>query len=63
VIDRLVMSKLQRDVQGGVDYCRRKVVLVKDKVEQLAQIIQTRRGALQQIQMLMAEKSEAAPDT
>jgi len=25
----------QRDIEGGVDYCRRKVLFVKDKLEQL----------------------------
>ena len=51
---------LQKDIDGGVDYCRRKVMLVKDKVEQLAQIIQTRQQALTQIQTIAAERSAAA---
>jgi hypothetical protein len=31
------VSLLQRDVAGGVDFCRRKVLLLKEKIEQLAQ--------------------------
>ena len=50
---------LQRDADGGVEYCRRKVMLVKEKVEQLAKIIQTRQVALEQIKGLIIEKSNA----
>lgn len=39
----------QRDVAGGVDYCRRKVLLVKDKVEQLAGLVKQRQAALAQV--------------
>ena len=50
---------LQKDVDGGADYCRRKVMLVRDNVEQLAQLLQSRQAALQQIQQFAAEKSAA----
>lgn len=48
---------VQRDVDAGIAYCRRKVMLVKDRVEQLSQIIQSRRDALQQIALYINQKS------
>lgn len=33
----------QRDVAGGIDYCRRKVNLVRDKMEQLSALIKQRQ--------------------
>ena len=51
---------MQKDVDGGIDYAKRKVNLVRDKVEQLAQIIQTRQAALGQIQAFAAEKQQQA---
>lgn len=51
---------VQRDVDAGIDYCRRKVMLVKDRVEQLSQIIQSRRDALQQIAMYIEQKAPKA---
>lgn len=47
---------IEKDIDGGIDYAKRKVNLVRDKVEQLAQIIQTRRAALTQIQAFATEK-------
>ena len=35
----------QRDIEGGVDYCRRKVLFVKDKLEQLSQLVSARAVA------------------
>lgn len=54
---------VQKDVDGGIDYAKRKVNLVRDKVEQLAQIIQTRQAALGQIQAFAAEKQQQAEAT
>ena len=54
---------MQKDVEGGIDYAKRKVNLVRDKVEQLAQIIQTRQAALGQIQAFAAEKQQAEAAT
>jgi hypothetical protein len=51
--------RAQRDIAGGVDYCKRKVTLVRDKLEQLSKIVQSRRGALQQIGALVEEKAAA----
>eukprot|EP00889_Picochlorum_renovo_P004629 jgi/Picre1/31659/NNA_007010.t1 len=51
---------IERDVDAGIDYCRRKVMLVKDRVEQLSQIIQSRRDALQQIAMYIEQKAPKA---
>ncbi len=51
---------MQRDVAGGVDYCKRKVTLVREKLEQLTKIVQSRQGALQQIGALIDEKAAAA---
>ncbi|PSC75447.1 prefoldin subunit 5 [Micractinium conductrix] len=52
---------VERDVAGGVDYCRRKVHLVKDKMEQLSQLIKARQEALGQIESLLeARMGEAA---
>lgn len=48
---------VERDVDAGIEYCRRKVMLVKDRVEQLSKIIQSRREALGQIAMLIHQKS------
>jgi len=51
---------IERDVDAGIDYCRRKVMLVKDRVEQLSQIIQSRRDALQQIAVYIEQKAPKA---
>lgn len=56
----MVFTFIQRDADGGVEYCRRKVMLVKEKVEQLAKIIQARQVALEQIKGLVIEKSGAS---
>lgn len=50
---------VERDVDSGIEYCRRKVMLVKDRVEQLSKIIQSRREALNQIAMLVHQKSSS----
>lgn len=50
---------VERDVDAGVEYCRRKVMLVKDRIEQLSRIIQSRREALGQIAMLIQQKASA----
>ena len=54
---------VEKDIEGGVDYCRRKVMLIKDRVAQLSQIIQTRKDALQQISFFMNEKSKNVPSS
>ncbi|KAG7673497.1 hypothetical protein Ndes2526B_g03053 [Nannochloris sp. 'desiccata'] len=54
---------IEKDIDGGIDYAKRKVNLVRDKVEQLAQIIQTRRAALTQIQAFATEKQHQAEAT
>jgi hypothetical protein len=54
---------LQKDIDGGIDYAKRKVNLVRDKVEQLAHIIQTRQAALTQIQAFAAEKQQQQAET
>lgn len=36
-----LLPPVQRDIEGGVDYCRRKVLFVKDKLEQLSQLVST----------------------
>ena len=59
---RFVLPLLQKDVDGGIDYAKRKVNLVRDKVEQLAQIIQTRQAALAQIQAFAAEKQQTTEE-
>ncbi|GAB4818935.1 hypothetical protein N2152v2_005981 [Parachlorella kessleri] len=35
---------VERDVEGGIDFCRRKVLTLKEKIEQVAQNIQQRRA-------------------
>ncbi len=56
----ILYFSVQRDVDAGIDYCRRKVMLVKDRVEQLSQIIQSRRDALQQIAIFVEQKASKA---
>ena len=48
---------MQRDVAGGIDYCRRKVLLVRDKVEQLASLVKQRQAALAQVDGLMEQRA------
>jgi prefoldin alpha subunit len=50
---------VERGVDAGVEYCRRKVMLVKERIEQLSRIIQSRREALGQIAMLIQQKASA----
>lgn len=50
---------IERDVDAGIEYCRRKVMLVKDRIEQLSRIIQSRREALGQIAMLISQKASS----
>lgn len=38
-----------------MDYCRRKVLLVKDKVEQLAGLVKQRQAALAQVEALLEQ--------
>lgn len=54
---------IEKDVDGGVEYCRRKVMLIKDQIEQLSQVIQQQHGALSQIQAIAQEKAAAAGAT
>lgn len=52
---------VERDAAGGADFCRRKVLLVRDKVEQLAGMANQRQAALRQVgAMLEAREREAA---
>ncbi|KAL4428154.1 hypothetical protein ABPG75_002243 [Micractinium tetrahymenae] len=52
---------VERDVAGGIDYCRRKVNLVRDKMEQLSALIKQQQEALAQIDALLdAKMGEAA---
>jgi hypothetical protein len=43
-------------VAGGADYCRRKVLLVKDKVEQLSQLVKERQAMLGQVEAALEHK-------
>lgn len=47
---------VQKDVAGGADYCRRKVLLVKDKVEQLSQLVKERQAMLGQVEAALEQK-------
>ncbi|KAL6778547.1 PFD5 [Auxenochlorella protothecoides x Auxenochlorella symbiontica] len=47
---------VERDLEGGIDYCRRKVLLVRDKTEQLSQLIKSRQTALAQVNALLEQK-------
>jgi hypothetical protein len=47
---------VQRDVAGGVDYCRRKVLLVKEKMEQLSQLARERQAMLGQVEAALDQK-------
>lgn len=51
---------VQKDIDAGVEYCRRKVMLVKDQLEQLSKIIKSRQHALEQISMVLEQKAKAA---
>ena len=44
-------------MEGGIDYCRRKVLLVRDKVEQLAALVKQRQAALGQVDALMEQRA------
>lgn len=50
----------QKDVAGGVEYCRRKVLLVQESTKALAQMIRARQAALQQVDALLEQKLAAA---
>ena len=54
----ITLPALQRDVLGGVDYCKRKVLLVREKVDQLMQLVKARQGGLAQVEALL-ERMEA----
>ena len=47
---------LQRDVAGGTDYCRRKVLLVKDRLEQLSGLVKERQAALMQVNAMLEQR-------
>ncbi|KAI3428698.1 hypothetical protein D9Q98_007522 [Chlorella vulgaris] len=47
---------VERDVAGGVDYCRRKVLLVKEKMEQLSQLARERQAMLGQVEAALDQK-------
>ena len=38
MIKLVLLASLQRDVEGGIDFCRRKVLTLKEKIEQVAQV-------------------------
>ncbi|EFN55291.1 hypothetical protein CHLNCDRAFT_134230 [Chlorella variabilis] len=47
---------VERDVPGGIDYCRRKVLLVRDKMEQLGQLVKERQAMLGQVEAVLEHK-------
>ncbi|PRW44299.1 prefoldin subunit 5 [Chlorella sorokiniana] len=47
---------VERDIEGGVDYCRRKVLFVKDKLEQLSQLVKQRQAMLAQVDALLDQR-------
>jgi hypothetical protein len=40
-------------VAGGVDYCRRKVLLIKDKIEELSALVRERQAMLGQVEAVL----------
>ena len=48
----------QRDVAGGTGYCRRKVLLVKDKLEQLSALMKERQAALMQVTAVLEQRMQ-----
>lgn len=51
---------VERDLKGGEDYCRRKVLLLKDKMGDLGKLIQTRQAMKQQLLGTLEQKSRQA---
>ena len=47
---------MQKKVDEAIDYFRRKVLSVKDKVEDAAKLVQARKLALQQINSAITQK-------
>jgi prefoldin alpha subunit len=48
---------VERDLPGSADYCIRKVMLVKDKVEELTKLIQSRQAMKQQVAGYMEQRA------
>ena len=40
-----------------MDYCRRKVLLVKDKLEQMSGLVRQRQAALAQVEALLEQRA------
>jgi hypothetical protein len=46
----------QRDSPGAVDYCRRKVDLVREKLSELGAVMRSRQSVREQVEQVLEEK-------
>ena len=53
------MPRLAAVMTTGVDYCKRKVSLVRDNMEKLIEVISTKRKQATQVQQVFAMKMQA----
>ena len=51
---------LEKSPTDGVDYCKRKVVLVRENMEKLIEVIETKRKQAMQVNRVFAAKMQAA---
>jgi len=52
-----VNRNMQKSTESSVDYFRRKVLTLKEKVEELAKLLQSRKMALQQVDKAILQKA------
>ena len=50
---------LEKSPTDGVDYCKRKVVLVRENMEKLIEVIETKRKQAMQVNRVFAAKMQA----
>ena len=48
----------QRDLPGGIDYCRRKVLLVQEKMAEIGGVVKQRQAMLEQVSGVLEQKVE-----
>jgi len=49
---------VERDVEGGIGYCRGKVMEIKEQVAELSRVLQQRQQILGRVEGILAEKAQ-----
>ena len=49
---------VERDTEGGIGYCRGKVMEIKEQVGELSRVLQQRQQVLQRVEGMLAEKAQ-----